>query len=119
MSERREYPNVIDEGVLHLPPVDDDDGEEAFDHIIWMCEGLPAAPTYDREDAPSEALDHMHALESVVSFIESLLEDDQGAVAPVRSARLALMCMYPSITEAVVVQVAFGRAIGEENSRKW
>ena len=96
----------------YLPEVDPVDCQAACDYLFSITLlGDNAGEVDEREKPPG----HLQALTDVVPLIESLLAGDEGLVPASVLAHLGFMALYPSIPEAIAVQIAFGRKAGERN----
>lgn len=62
-----------------------------------------------------EPFGHLESMTVIVPLLESLLEDDIDDVSMPMRAQLAMMMQWPGLPQAVCVQTAFGRRVGEQN----
>lgn len=112
---------------IHLPSVDDHDRDEVRRHIAAAVENLPevgfvmsakeAEGCRDALMRGSGPFTHGEVLSLIVPIVETLF-DDTCRISPAFHAQLIMMCQFPSIPESMVVQIAFGRRVGEEQVRK-
>ncbi|QPZ37860.1 DUF4192 family protein [Paramicrobacterium chengjingii] len=107
------------ESYVHLPYVDEWEREAITDELLDICEPLSET----RESAGAGMLSfnepHINALFDVVPLVESLLKVEPNHVPLFHAAELVMVCNFPSLAEAVALQIAFGREIGVENRRRW
>lgn len=101
-------PSTVD-ATLHLPAVDRLDALEVVGHVIRLIDG-------DAHD--SAAPSHAEAFVMIVPFIEALLDDDPDDVSLALVAQLVVITTLPGLPEAIALQIAFGRRIGEQHTLK-
>ncbi|MEV4776517.1 hypothetical protein [Microbacterium sp. LWH12-1.2] len=118
------------ERTIHLPPVDPEERDKVWEHLMVVRDGLPEVTIVMSSNEAWRALDdlesnggsgaltHAETLGLIVPVVESLFDDDVRELGLEFHAQLILMCAFPSIPESLALQVAFGRKIGEEQFRK-
>lgn len=109
------------DALIHLPPADACAVDAVLDELIRMADAVPTASVgasiHDEEramDAPS----HGEAFVLLVPLVETLLELEPDELTAPMHAQLAMFGVLPSIPEAMVLQIAFGRKVGEQHTMK-
>lgn len=112
---------------IHLPHVDDCDRREVLRRFAAFIDELPEVSfllsetegTRCRDELARESgpITHGEALGLIVPIVETLF-DDTCRMSLAFHTQLIVMCQFPSIPESMVLQVAFGRRVGEEQLRK-
>lgn len=108
-------------GILHLPAVDPHEVEEVGEQLLKMAHDLPRVTVTvpDRYVGSVQAASpHAEAFALAVPLLESLLDDDPDTVPGALLAQLIFMSQFPALPEAIALQVAFGRFVGEQNVRR-
>jgi hypothetical protein len=114
--------SITSDGMLHLPIADEASMDAVLDHLLGMCRALPEltvsvsmrhVDAIDLEDVPT----HGEAFVLIVPLLETCLDDEPDDVALTLIAQFAFVAMLPSLPEAIALQVAFGRGVGEEQIR--
>ncbi|MGO2746532.1 hypothetical protein [Microbacterium sp.] len=121
-------PAPATEPLIQLPIVEPDEMDEAWDEFERIQAALPefsvalskneANRAHEKLSKGTGPVGHAEALWLIVPIVESLFDDEVASIGIPFHVQLMMMCEYPSIPEALVVQVAFGRKAGEEHSRK-
>lgn len=116
------------EPLIRLPRVEPGEAEKVWDELERK---RAAAPEFEVVLSENEAwraqaklskgtgpVSHAEALWLIVPIVESLFDDGEMSYGIPFHVQLMIMCSYPSISEALALQVAFGRTIGEDQSTK-
>lgn len=115
-------PRPSDQPLVHLPSVSQRDLDDFVAAIVAIRDGVPefgsTLPKHHWEGAAAEYLSHGEALVFTVPLIEALLDQAPTHMSVEMIAQLCAMAMYPAVPEAMVLQIAFGRKIGEQHSLK-
>ena len=120
------FPAVADraETALHLPIASAEAREAVSAHLLGIFGRLPEvevtasmdhAAATDWDAVPS----HGEVLVLIVHLLETCLEADADEPAPPLVAQLAFMAALPAVPESIALQVAFGRRVGEEQTREF
>jgi hypothetical protein len=109
---------------LHLPRASADATEAVLAHLLDMCGRLPEVrPTVSMDHAAESDGDavpsHGEVLMLIVPLLETCLEADADEPAPPLVAQLAFMAALPAVPESIALQVAFGRRVGEAQTREF
>ncbi|UNK70958.1 hypothetical protein [Microbacterium sp. H1-D42] len=109
---------------VHLPHVTPGDRDAVWNHFASMSENLPeftvllsskeARRAMEELEVGSGPLTQDELFRLIVPVIESLFDDGVKSISPAFHAQLIMMCQFPNIPEIMVVQIAFGREVGEE-----
>lgn len=112
---------------IRLPDVEPDDADAVWEELDRIRTSLPrisvimsAKQTSIVEaklSASAGPMTHAEALWMIVPIVESLFDDDI-TFGVAFHAQLMVICGYPGGPEAIALQAAFGRAVGEEQSAK-
>lgn len=119
MSMLNEHPGLLYDSGVNFPRVDECERDEVLDGILEISD----PHSKPREAAGAGVLSfhepHVNALFDVVPLVESLLRGEPDSVQPADVAELVVMSAFPSLAEAVALQIAFGREVGVEHRRRW
>lgn len=119
MMKLDEFFSTPDETCVHFPDVDEEDRIDA-EYAILARSDERSAVADPRPSAFSYGLGpRADALVDVVLLVEDVMRRPVEEVSPDDAAELATMCVYPSLVQAVALQIAFGRETGVEHRRKW
>lgn len=112
---------------LRLPAIDPHDREQVFAHLASIADGMPElslqlsnSEAYRGADESGEnggPFTHWEVLHLIVSLVETLFDEEVVAFSPAFHAQLAIMLQFPVVPDAVSMQIAFGREMGEESLR--
>ncbi|MDX2376163.1 DUF4192 family protein [Microbacterium sp. LRZ72] len=75
-------------------------------------------PIAEAERLAREAPSHGESIVAIVPLVEMLLDESRNTGSADMVADLAFLCMMPSIPQAMAVQIAFGRSVGEKHALK-
>jgi hypothetical protein len=112
------------ETALHLPLASAEAREAVLAHLLRMFDRPPEvdltasmdhAAAIDWDAVPS----HAEVLMLIVPLLETCLDADADEPAPPLVAQLAFMAALPAVPESIALQVAFGRRVGEQQTREF
>lgn len=116
------------EPIIRLPRVRPEEVEEVYSELERMGADLPrfdvilsgreARRAHTELMKGSGPISHAEVLALVVPIVESLFDDEVSEYGVRFHVQLMMMCAYPSIPEALALQTAFGRSVGEEQLTK-
>lgn len=108
--------SLLEDSLVHLPRVDATACAETLSHLMRLYDlEDPELDAGDGDDLDPGAPGHVETFTLIVPLIESVLvaEDE---VPPALAAQLIRMAAFPAVAEALAMQIAFGRRVGEEHA---
>lgn len=111
-----------DEPLIHLPRADTHELDEVWNEIEKIGDSLPSVNVQISARAAFETPKRWPIQREmfilVEALTETLLDREAGSISPALAAQLGVLADVPMIPETMAMQIAFGRKMAEEQSRK-
>lgn len=113
---------LTDGALIHLPAVDSRERDQVREQMEKMVGALPEVAVKVSMRAVSEIPKRWPSQREmfilVEALTETLLDCEADGVSPALAAQLGVLTGLPMIPETMALQIAFGRKVAEEQSRK-
>lgn len=106
---------------IHLPDFDESFADAVMDHLEEMRDCLPSVSFVVSERHVRRAVMQSGLgteFDLLVSLIETFVEQSRHGASPQIHAQIAMMSVLPAVPEALALQIAFGRRIGQQHADK-